>query len=289
MRSSRTTPSANRAFTSLNSAELCHNAKDGGKINDLEMELAAAWEYSRQLYRSRKKAARIFDRLRKTNRKRNRFLLSPVLTATPLFPNRYALTFLVSPKWPATPFGKLSEKQKRQAFPEAPIYLESLKIPKLGSFMHPVENLTPRGSWASNWSTQVLEAEFSPRPAHFLSKRRLILIDTSYDLGRIKAQLEEIVDQEAPRRRIKGRNPYEAALKDLALLRAQEAGWDSNHFDELWKKAGIPPPKTDQSDKTPFRTACGVAFEARRKRIQDAKNRLKTAFDLPYFILKHPK
>ncbi len=267
----------------LSTAELCHGFLDS------ELEFAAAWEYSRQLYRSCKKAARIFDRLRKTNRMRNRFLLSPVLAATPFFPNRYALTFLVSQKWPAMPFGKLSKKQKRQAFPEAPIYLESLNIPKLGSYMHPVENLTPGGTWASNWSTKVLDAEFSPGPPLFRSQRRLILVDTSFDADRIQEYLEKILAQEVPRRRLKGRNPYEAALKDLALLRAKEAGWDPDHFDQLWKKAGIPPPKTDQSGKTPFRTACGVAFEARRKRIQDAKNRLKTAFELPSLILKRTK
>lgn len=271
---SRTELSALNRGAVLGTAELCHGIKDE------EMELAAAWEYFRQLYRSNETLARFFDRLRKTNKRRNRFKLAPVLQPTPFFPNRYALTFLISPEWPEVPFKRLTPNQMRQAFPEAPIYQKPVNVPKVGSFMHPAEVLTPGGIWADNWSAKLLDIEFSGRPLPFRSNRRLLLIDTSYDSKQIKEKLETLLSQELPKRRTQGRNPYEAALKDLALLRAQEAGWHPDHFDELWEKAGIPHPKTGKTDQSTLKTLCGVIFEARGKRIGKARKRLEAIFQL---------
>lgn len=273
--SNRPSSPSSKGPVRLRRAELCY------KIPDEERELAASWEYARQLYRTSKKAARLFDRLRKTNKRRNRFKLAHVLQPTFFFPNRYALTFLASPEWPEIPFARLTKRQKLQAFPEAPVYQEPLKVPKFGSFMHPVELLTPKGAWASNWSAKVLDFEFSNKAIPFRSKRRLFLVDTSYDGDRVLQEMGKILEKELPNRRPRGRNPFEAALKDLALLRAEEAGWQIDQFDELWKKVGIPHPLSGKSDKRGFRTACGVAFEVRRKRIDTAKDRLKTVFLFP--------
>jgi len=107
------------------------------------------------------------------------------------------------------------------------------------------------------------------------TKSRLFLIDTSYDLSRIQDALLQQLRKEIQNHRPKGRNKYEAALKDLALLRAEEAGWQPDHFDQLWRAVGIAQPLSDKSHQ---RAACGVAFEVRRKRIKCARQRLITAF-----------
>ena len=238
--------------------ELCHG------ISDSEKEYAAAWEYARQLHRNCKKSARLFERLRKANHRRNRYKLLVVLLPTTFFKNRHALTFLISPCWPKKTFAELTRKEQQQAFPDAPIFQEPLKVPRMGAFMLPAENITPLGTWSPRWSSKVLDAMFQNNRIPFRTKSRLLLIDTSYDLSRIEDALLQLLRKEIQNHRTKGRNKYEAALKELALLRAEAVG--------------IAHPLSDKTDKSPRRTACGVAFEVRRKRITCARQRLITAF-----------
>lgn len=269
MQSKRAASFANNTGAVLSPGELCHG------ISDSEKEYATAWEYARQLIRNCKKSARLFHRLRKANRRRNRYKLSFNLLPTAFFKNRHALTFLISPCWPKKPFAELSRKEKQQAFPDAPIFQEPLKVPRIGAFMLPAENITPNGTWSPRWSSKVLDAMFQNNRIPFRTKSRLLLIDTSYDQSRIEDALLHLLRKETQNHRTKGRNKYEAALKELALLRAEEAGWLPEQFDELWRTVGIAHPL---SNNTPHKTACGVAFEARRKRIKCARQRLISAF-----------
>jgi len=261
----------------LTPEELCH------KIKDELMELAAAWEYSRQLYRASKKIAREFDKLRQSNRNRNKYNLVKTLVPTRFFRNRFALTFLGSPRWPNTPFLNLKKYDLRVAFPCAPVFQEPIRIPGVGRYQLPAESITPNGTWSKNWSAHVLDFIFKEKPIQFRAQKRLFMIDTSYELKRIREALEQLLKKEIPSNRKKGRNKYEAALKDLALLRSKEAGWDPKEFDELWKKAGIAHPLSEKTDKCP----CGVDFEARHRRIKQAKQLLKTAFR--WSRIKHSK
>lgn len=274
MQSKRAASFANNTVAVLSPGELCHG------ISDSEKEYAAAWEYARQLIRNCKKSARLFRRLRKANRRRNRYKLSFNLLPTAFFKNRHALTFLISPCWPKKPFAELSRKEKQQAFPDAPIFQEPLKVPRIGAFMLPAENITPNGTWSRRWSSKVLDAMFQNNRIPFRTKSRLLLIDTSYDQSRIEDALLHLLRKETQNHRTKGRNKYEAALKELALLRAEEAGWLPEQFDELWRTVGIAHPL---SNNTPHKTACGVAFEARRKRIKCARQRLISAFRWEHF------
>ena len=220
----------------LSFAELCEG------IDDSEKELAAAWELGREC------AGRLRN-MSNRNKRGRKYKAVRVMSCGNKFFNDYALTFTASPKWPKTPYGKLKELEKVDAFPQAPIFqkkrLEAFRSPSLSAA---AEMITPNGRFTPPWNATLLGQLFDTTRRLDLTDYRLIKIDASFPFEQIRSEVLALLKKHCIHRRIKGGNRYSTWLRNLGLYRANRAGWSIHDMNECWRASHRAEKESDKSD-----------------------------------------
>lgn len=234
----------------LTLAELCEG------IHDTEKELAAAWEFAREVRGRLRHMTNRNKRGRKTQAIRaflgGKELIIPGAKNFWFHEqfNSWALTFTKSKKWPETAYGDLEDEEKWEAFPHAPVfqkkYLEAFKSESLASA---AEMITPQGELKHPWSVALLEQLFGPTQRPIRTGYRLIKIDSSFPIEIIRSEINKVLEVHCPHQRSKGVNRWATRLRNLALYRAHKAGWEIEEMGECWERAKALK-KTEETDLT---------------------------------------
>lgn len=221
----KTRKSSDRGPRTLSLAELCEGIPDG------EKELAAAWELGRERFGSLRSMSN-------RNKRGRRHRAVRVFAEGDQFFNQYALTFTVSQKWPKTPYADLTEDEKSEAFPNAPVFQQRLlKVFGSPSLSSPAEMITPQGQFKSPWNAALLGQLFGKKPGLVQTPYRLIKVDVTFPLEQIKPELVKLLKKHCPHERKRGGNQYATWLRNLGLYRAYRAGWPVKEMENCWKKA----------------------------------------------------
>ena len=222
----------------LSFAELCEG------IDDSEKELAAAWELGREC------AGRLRN-MRNRNKRGRKYRAVRVMSCGNKFFNDYALTFTASQRWPKTPYGKLKELEKVDAFPHAPIFQRKrLEAFRSASLSAAAEMITPKGRFTPPWNATLLGQVFETTRRLEPTDYRLIKIDASFPFEQIRSEVLALLRKHCPHRKTKGGNRYSTWLRNLALYRAHRAGWRFEDMDECWQASLRAEKESDKSDLT---------------------------------------